>query len=297
MTSTAEKLNLQWNEFYENIRASFRSMREDENFFDVTLVCDNEEQINANKVILAASSPFFMNILKTAKHPHPMIYLRGVKPSHLNSLLDFMYNGEVNVYQNDLDEFLSTAKDFKMKGLTEEFPPQIEEDTPNLNDVHKNKDQKDQETSKKPEKEGDPWREDSPIHETYGEYDICPIDYNPNPTEPWNVPPEFKIDEPRPLRLPGPMALATNGSMLGLDMEDDQSIMEKLDNMMIKIDGLWTCNQCGKSSKLKGDIRRHVETHSEGLFFPCPLCDKSYKTRQTRQNHISQKHRENPIPH
>merc|ERR1712176_1527255 len=89
-------------------------------------------------MVLAASSPVFLNILQQAKHSHPMIYLKGVKHTHLALILDFMYNGEVNVFQNDLQDFLVTAKEFKMKGLTdEESNADNSEDQPDVIDVNK----------------------------------------------------------------------------------------------------------------------------------------------------------------
>ena len=39
--STTEKLCLQWNEFKENISSSFRDLREDREFADVTLACED----------------------------------------------------------------------------------------------------------------------------------------------------------------------------------------------------------------------------------------------------------------
>ena len=33
-------------------------------------------------------------------------------------MLDFLYKGETNVFQDDLDQFLSLAEDFQLKGLT-----------------------------------------------------------------------------------------------------------------------------------------------------------------------------------
>ena len=53
-----EKFCLRWNDFENNISVAFRELREDKDFFDVTLACD-DEQIQAHKVILSACSPFF----------------------------------------------------------------------------------------------------------------------------------------------------------------------------------------------------------------------------------------------
>ena len=55
----SEKLCLQWNDFKENITASFGSLRHDADFADVTLACEDGKQVVAHKVILATSSPAF----------------------------------------------------------------------------------------------------------------------------------------------------------------------------------------------------------------------------------------------
>merc|ERR1712179_792553 len=114
----SDKFCLKWNDFESNISTAFRDLREDKDFFDVTLACD-DEQIEAHKVILSACSPFFKTILKRNRHAHPLLYLRGVKYSDLLSVLNFMYHGEVNVAQEDLNSFLAVAEDMKVKGLTQ----------------------------------------------------------------------------------------------------------------------------------------------------------------------------------
>ena len=117
MTS-AEKLCLQWNDFKENITTSFRDLREDKEFTDVTLACEDGQQIEAHKVVLLSSSPFFMELLKKSKHPHPLIYMRGLRSEDLVAIVDFLYHGEANVFQENLDSFLALAEELRLKGLT-----------------------------------------------------------------------------------------------------------------------------------------------------------------------------------
>ena len=57
MAST-EKFCLRWNDFESNISSAFRDLKEDKDFSDVTLAC-SDQQVEAHKVILAASSNFF----------------------------------------------------------------------------------------------------------------------------------------------------------------------------------------------------------------------------------------------
>ena len=115
---SAEKFCLRWNDFETNISSAFKQLREDKEFFDVTLACD-DDQIEAHKVILSACSPFFRTILKRNRHQHPLLYLKGIKYTDLVAVLNFMYHGEVNVAQDDLNSFLALAEDLKIKGLTQ----------------------------------------------------------------------------------------------------------------------------------------------------------------------------------
>ena len=112
-----EKLCLQWNDFQENIRTAFRDLREDKNFTDVTLACEDGRKVEAHKVILVASSPFFQRLLD-AKNKQALVYMRGTKFDNLSAIVDFLYHGEANVFQENLDSFLALAQELQLKGLT-----------------------------------------------------------------------------------------------------------------------------------------------------------------------------------
>ena len=114
----SEKLCLQWNDFKDNVSSAFGQLREDRELSDVTLACEDGHLIEAHKVILAASSPFFMQLLRKNKHSHPLVYMRGVKSEDLAAIVDFLYLGEVNINQERLDAFLALAEELKLKGLT-----------------------------------------------------------------------------------------------------------------------------------------------------------------------------------
>ena len=129
--NTAEKLCLQWNDFKDNVSSSFGELREDNDFTDVTLASEDGKQVETHKVILAASSPFFKDILKKNKHPHPLIYMRGLKSEDLLAIIDFLYFGEANILQENLDSFLALAEELRLKGLTSKDPTrEVEEVTP-----------------------------------------------------------------------------------------------------------------------------------------------------------------------
>lgn len=49
---------------------------------------------------------------------HPVIIFRNVRFDDLMALVDFMYQGEVNVEQEQLASFLNTAELLQVQGLT-----------------------------------------------------------------------------------------------------------------------------------------------------------------------------------
>jgi len=112
-----ENLNIRWDDFTANLISALHNLRGDENFADLTLVCA-DQQVEVHKVVLASSSKFFWRVLKNIKHSHPLIYLKGIKFKDLEAVLSFMYLGQVNLAQEDLDSFLALAEELEMKGLT-----------------------------------------------------------------------------------------------------------------------------------------------------------------------------------
>ena len=120
-----EKYSLQWQDFHANIATSFGDLRDEEEFLDVTLACDEDKQVMAHKVIISACSPYFKSMLvKQRSALHPVLIMPDtVRFEDVLSLLDFMYHGEVSVPSDDLDIFLNTAKQFKVRGLADERHP------------------------------------------------------------------------------------------------------------------------------------------------------------------------------
>jgi len=124
MGTSSENFCLRWNDFESNVSGAFRDLRAESDFFDVTLGCaESGKSLQAHKVILSACSSTFKQMLRdqarSSPHPHPYIFLRGVSFCDLSAVLDFMYHGEVNVAQEDLNSFLAVAEELQIKGLTQ----------------------------------------------------------------------------------------------------------------------------------------------------------------------------------
>jgi len=113
----SEKFHLKWNDFHENMSTSFKDLRQEGDFTDVTLACEGNQQLKAHKLILSSSSPFFKTILRSFKSAEPLIFLRQVSYQDLASVVDFMYYGQADVQQENLNSFLALAEEFELKGL------------------------------------------------------------------------------------------------------------------------------------------------------------------------------------
>ena len=121
----SDLMSLQCERFQDIIIDNIQGLKEQHDFSDVTLACKDNQTIRSHKFILSAFSPVLRNILKVQNHPNPIIFMFGVEHKTLESLLDFIYLGEVKISQAELGDFFSLAKDLDLKGF--EVTKNIEE--------------------------------------------------------------------------------------------------------------------------------------------------------------------------
>jgi len=113
-----QRFSLRWNNYQSHLVTAFESLLDEKDFVDVTLGVEGRK-LPAHKMLLSACSPYFREVLKGNPCQHPIIILRDIKFDDLFSLLQFMYNGEVNVAQDQLNSFLKSAESLKIRGLTD----------------------------------------------------------------------------------------------------------------------------------------------------------------------------------
>ena len=112
-----EKFNLTWNDFQSNITKSFKSLREETSLFDVTLISSDHKPVPAHKVVLSACSEFFKTIFHKNVSTNMSLYLDCATSKEICLVLDYIYQGEVQLYHEELDGFLGLAKKLKLDGL------------------------------------------------------------------------------------------------------------------------------------------------------------------------------------
>ena len=116
-----EKFSIKWNDFYSNVSKSFNNLRIREDFSDVTLVGDDFKQIAAHKIILSSCSQYFNNILKNfAMQKHPILCLDGMSSEDIRKVLDYIYYGELKIYQDEIDRFMVVGQRLGLEGLIEQ---------------------------------------------------------------------------------------------------------------------------------------------------------------------------------
>ena len=230
-----ESFSFKWNDFQENISNSFALLQKEDYLHDVTLVGDDNHQISAHKVVLSSSSEYFKNIFKYNKHPHPLICLNGVLSQDLKSILNYVYNGEVEIHRDDLENFLYISERLTLGGL-------------------------------QPQK--------TQVENT-----------NSAPSENLN---ESLSDANNEANM------KNTESINQVKSQEDKDLDNKL-----KVHTEWSgnnstgkCLLCGKLFSRYQVLLNHVETHMNGLCFPCNYCEKTFKVRESLRRHNHRRHRD-----
>ncbi|XP_034933796.1 zinc finger and BTB domain-containing protein 44-like [Chelonus insularis] len=114
-----EQFSLVWNSFPSNLSSGLYSLLTDEHLVDVTLAAEGKI-LRAHKLVLSICSTFFRDLFKGNTCKHPIVILKDVNYRDLSAMLHFMYQGEVNIKQEDIASFLKVAETLQIKGLTKD---------------------------------------------------------------------------------------------------------------------------------------------------------------------------------
>jgi len=274
-----ESFHLKWDEFPSTMSSSFSKYKENNDFCDVTIACDDKE-IQVHKVIISAGSLFFERILRKNSHPHPWLYLSGVKSRELEAILEFMYSGETKIAEDNMVGFLEKAKELEIQGLSgwngNDVDPPPKEKTPD--------DQLNKSIEKEKLTETTPGRESKKqTHDDSSNINVESL------LEIKDEPAEGENSDSEMVEL---LPLAGGAKSSNQSANDDSKLNNSfMEEEIMKSDGVFTCKKCGKTAKTKQNIRKHIEIHLEGQSYPCYVCGKEFKTNNSLHFHISKSHR------
>ena len=263
-----ESFVVKWNAFQENVSSSFSNLRKEEDFFDVTLVTEDEQLLNAHKVVLSAASDFFKTVLRRANHVKPLIYLHGVGSSQLVHIMDYIYEGETKIQQKDLDKFLEVAQKLKIAGL-----------------LCENNEQQQELDVEEPEQE----QRNAPAENTVIARDIVQRE---------EVKPSSKENEHS---LYDHISDSEDNSLQNYNLTTNDKenqrpmtwteIKEAVNKIVWKINSNhWMCSVCKQSFKESNALRKHAQIHIDGISLTCYECGKKFTTSTKLNVHRYKKH-------
>ena len=181
--------------------------------------------------------------------------------SQLKSILDFLYNGEVNVAQDELDEFLYAATDMNLMGLelkTESFEEK----------VIKNSTIRNESAKKFPDD----------INEVYE-----------NRTE--------NYEKNNILTTSNSVIVEMEDFLLDYSdsyeqLMENQDLKSRIEQIIEKYEfGKWKCKVCERISRNKSHAKDHAEVHIEGVEHNCQFCKKVFHTSPSLRAHVNTYHK------
>merc|ERR1712126_134152 len=263
----SEKFNLRFNKYQEHFANNFKRLTSEEDFFDVTLVSDDQKHFSAHKLVLSSCSVYFKNILKQTKHSHPLLCLDGIGSNELNDVLHYIYNGEVDVYQEHIDRFLGIAFRLQLEGLmnntTSDETSSLEVDYQNL--------------SSKISGAITPKNLSSPIQPSDSRIKLEKQKCKSEKVESV-IKTERKDFKPKAEKPDNSNDMFLNPS------EIEQKIDESYEKN--KEDDLYHCKFCGYASKRRTHTREHVDTHFN-FKYNCNKCEKIFNSKVALRHHDS----------
>lgn len=274
-------ISVNWDEFSANTCNSIKKLRTSNDFADVTLACEDGEQVEVHKLILAAASPVFKNLLLKNSHPHPIIFMRGVSLSAMDAIVDFLYFGEAEMDSEDLDPFLAIAQELKLEGLLKQPGDEIKTEIhpkPKPRTMHQTR--KEFHIDQRVEKEKLTAASKAELLSNY-------IQLEPLTEQATQVEEDIFHTENE--------KLSESVQFSGDEEQLDKTVKSMMQRNKSKDSiGLWrhvyVCNICGKEGQ-QTTIKCHIEArHLEGIMIPCNMCEKIFKSRPNLRAHKRNNH-------
>ena len=268
---------LKWNDFNTAVSESFLRLREEKDFFDVTLVTEDGVLIEAHKVILSASSNFFKEILKKMHKKDPFLYLSGMNSTDLNLIMEYIYRGEVTIQREHVDTFLEIAFKLKIEGICQTDWDQENDEPKMLSEDYEGNQVSEKEDMLEPEvniigneqnkcKDGEKDISNFLLKNLNTSLTKCNEEHKEKVISDKVPEIKFNIKHNRKSKY-------------------SKELEALLESFMSEKNRVHICKQCGKTTRDRTNLKEHIETHIEGLEFLCCYCKKKFTTTCSLRKH------------
>ncbi|XP_041973896.1 zinc finger and BTB domain-containing protein 14-like [Aricia agestis] len=282
--NNAAQFSLRWNNYVNHVTEAFNLLRFENDLVDVTLCCDGGK-IKAHKMLLSACSTYFKQIFKENPCQHPVIILRNCKYEDLNAIINFMYHGEVNIFQEQLESFLLTAEFLEVKGLTDNVE---EESSKSKIKVIENSSLDLSSRASRSNEYTSPMTSDEPIN--LAPPQIARTEYisqeeQVNSQDRDNI----IIDEQQGIEIESDNKAkgTSNTDEMHVEMQSTsaEDLSDKNESDMAK----FRCQLCPKGFKHPTSLTLHKDSHAGKT--QCPVCLRSFSRSYDMRSHLQRIHR------
>ena len=300
-----ETYNLTRHTFSYDIRDMLRELYTSPDLADVSIVTEDGKLYKAHRFILSFCSPLFRELLTISKEYSPVIYLTEVKQEEMESILKFMYLGEVSLQLGKIHEFLSVAASLKIKDLPNTIKESLvanesEEDTTTAMVIET-------ESSNSEDRENVPvpfsdWK--SLVRDRFGEAGgTCkPCGKYFASIKSHVKMKHCKVKYECQYCKHKSSSLASRRNHIMSKHEKVEILCDQCEFIASTPAGLrqhtnvkhlgvrFSCDQCGKMFSNKQHLQVHVNSVHLRLTHDCNLCDKKYLSKYDMLKHKSRKH-------
>ena len=284
-----------WDDFEVHAPNTFRELWTDQDFTDVTLATVDDKQVKAHKVILSSCSAFFKNILLKNQHKNPLIYLKDIRHVDLEMVLKFIYLGECEVAEQDINSFITTGKELKIKGLAEQLFDSVPSKLISLEQSNKMNPKKEQD--RKTSGELPPFVEVEGQNIENYTYNAMEIPMKEHVVEfvkeqPVEVDDVLSENILKDISQNDPLLKITQNCSKLLTIApndpigDDIGCTEKTGGNVKKIkEERLQCDQCDYRAKRTNDLKSHKKVKHLGLKEKCDKCDATFAAKRGLDRH------------